>query len=465
MISRKEQIAINKYKILSKTLPKELKDYWLKDYTKDERLLNYLNESKSFLSRLQLAVNLRQKHYLDFIKNKREEDPGHRTWRKKMKEVLKDGWLKYNKYLNIYKKSEENKIEREHQKEKQKERQILKLDNVNDQDKNQEDSNKNLERIKLLAKDHLLVCYDEVASVYIGAFFFQDINEEYEYMESIGLVTSRTRLEQLILEITHMPSYYFLLLAFPNSWKVRKNRVDNYNKAFSLTCVYATMVFELRLKTSERKTLMKHLLTHIHEDFRDEIKNHIHKTADKILFKKMNQANTIKNIKKIVLYVSNFDQELCKNQIITEMECFINYASNFNIIYLKHLKLRLFNEMTFQNIESYKGLLISIIIKDTVYPIYMKVIIYKAWIEIFELFPKLDGKDALNDLLTKKENLIVPTYTPLMRILHDLYDEIDAMYKTRFNEYLNKDLKRAFKSSEIALEAYDKACHKACKIL
>lgn len=107
MLTNREKDCIQRYKeYAKKNLPmtETLQGLWAPDFepneneTLDEQISTlrlYLDHLKKYSDRLMKTAELREKHYLLFIKNKREEDIGHKKWRLGMNEIAKDAEEKF----------------------------------------------------------------------------------------------------------------------------------------------------------------------------------------------------------------------------------------------------------------------------------------------------------------------------------------------------------------------------------
>ena len=98
----KEGEIIRKYKFWQSQLPKykNITGYWVPEYkgSTEQELDNYLEQLKKYIKPLRKTVILRQTHYEMFIKDKRNEETGHRYWRLEMNNILKDAVDKYDYY-------------------------------------------------------------------------------------------------------------------------------------------------------------------------------------------------------------------------------------------------------------------------------------------------------------------------------------------------------------------------------
>ena len=104
-LSYDERVAIRLYKRISKRLPRywTLSGYWVTNFdgnTYDE-LVVYLKDLKRYLDVLTKSTKYRQQHYEIFIKGKRIEDSGHRTWREAMNTITKDADAKYRYWSDV----------------------------------------------------------------------------------------------------------------------------------------------------------------------------------------------------------------------------------------------------------------------------------------------------------------------------------------------------------------------------
>lgn len=84
---------------------KTIEDYWVTPYDGNDfdSLSTYVKKLEKYVPLLERAVNLRQQHYLLYIKDKKPEDLGHKFWRMELLKVVEDARKKldyYQKLLN-----------------------------------------------------------------------------------------------------------------------------------------------------------------------------------------------------------------------------------------------------------------------------------------------------------------------------------------------------------------------------
>ena len=63
----------------------------------------YITEVQSYSKVLSRAANLRQEHYIHFIKGKKDEEEGHKYWREGMNQIALDARNKLKYWKNIHK--------------------------------------------------------------------------------------------------------------------------------------------------------------------------------------------------------------------------------------------------------------------------------------------------------------------------------------------------------------------------
>lgn len=102
-MDKQEVLAIRAYKNASNKLryAETLESYWVAPYDGGEssdKLTVYGKQLRIYTVALERAAQLRQQHYLDFIRDKKVEEPGHCFWREGMLAVAEDAREKLQHY-------------------------------------------------------------------------------------------------------------------------------------------------------------------------------------------------------------------------------------------------------------------------------------------------------------------------------------------------------------------------------
>lgn len=109
-ISASEREAINRYKRAAARLPEcSLLEYELPDFAASslaasasyDALQVYLKDAYTYTKRLCKAASLREAHYRAFVKGVREEDEGHRHWRRGLNALAQDAREKVEKWSQV----------------------------------------------------------------------------------------------------------------------------------------------------------------------------------------------------------------------------------------------------------------------------------------------------------------------------------------------------------------------------